>query len=449
MTGGALDQTDGFIVPNGRRRACLTAAAIAFIIGIHVAGRIGAYCSPLTSDDSYIFTSFGCRMACGDVLYRDMSDIKPPGLFMVYALVYLVAPAVRASAAPAETVFLLLGYAAIYCACVEVYSRRAALAVTVLSAVTINYFAVTGVAIVGFGVAENFMVFPAAAAAWMYLRALRTGGEGSLIACGLFLGVDTCLKQTALPLVVALTVHWTAFALLGHGSVRRWFSGAARMFVGGCIGWAPAILLMSVQGTLVAAARLLTSDAGAMLQRGSAWPDEWRDVLPLWIVIAWGVWAVLNLIESRLRRRSDSSSVDTLDSRPLTNDSSITFLLLWIGAEVLLLWRLPLRSPHYYVIACVPFMLLAGAFVSTFGRSVNGLAPSTRRLSCVAAVVLSGVFLRPAVDEIVPRAITAQRNHDWRAEKRRFEESLRWGPIHFGRGAPFTSAEQTNSPERS
>ncbi len=428
MNGAGINGLDGKEVCGTRGRACVIAAAVALIVGVHIAGRVGAYCSPLSSDDSYIFAGFGCRMAHGDVLYRDMSDIKPPGLFMVYGLVYRVAPAVRAAVVPVETVFLLLGYAAVYYAAAEAFGRRAALAVTVLSALTINYFSVTGVAIVGFGVAENFMVFPAAATAWMYVRALRTGREGALLAAGVFMGVGTCLKQTALPLVVALTIHWTLVMLIRRRSTARWIRGLLRMFLGGCIGWAPAIALLAMQGTLLTAVRLLTSDAGAMLARGCAWPDEWRDVLPLWVPMVWAAWALARRIECGVR---GESMMETGSARV------VTFLMLWTAAEVVMLWRLPLRSPHYYVVSCVPFMLLAGVPIAAFGRSVTKMAPRARTVAWSVAVVLSGVFLRPVVDEIVPRAIGAYRSYDWAEEQRRFDEALDWGPIHFGRGDPF------------
>lgn len=414
------------VIHNRAAGVGLTLAAVAFILFIHFAGRIGGYCSPLGDDDSYIFAGFGCRMAGGDVLYRDMSDIKPPGLFMLYALVYLIAPAARLAIAPIESLFLLAGYYTIYRFCAEFYGKSAALCATVLAAVTISYFTVTGTAIVGFGVAEGFMVFPAAAAALFYLRGLTSNRLKPLFVAGVFLGFDTCLKQTALPLVIALVAHWTMTRGIIKRDPRGCLAGLATIFLGGCVGWAPAIAMLIAQGTLLSAVDLLTRDAGQMFGRASAWPHQWRDILPLTAPAIWAVWAIMEWAERRARRQSVA-----------LNFAPPTFLALWCACETYLLINLPLRSPHYYIIACVPFLLLSAAPVAAFARCVTTIPPRARLTVWTVAVVFSAILFKPSIDEIVPRAIAAHATYDWSLEESRFQDEINKGPIHYGRGDPF------------
>lgn len=411
-----------------RHARWLTVAAVVLILAIHVAGRVGAYCCPLQAD-SYIYSSFGYRIARGDVLYRDMSDIKPPALSMLYALAYLLLPASRASVVPIESLFLLGGYYAIFRLSADIHGRSVALCVAVAAAVTINYFTVMGHVIEGFGLAENFMILPAAAAVLFYRRGALSGRSWPLLAAGVCLGFDTAIKQTALPVVMAVAVHWSWFALISKRSPRRWLAGCALGFAGGCLAWSPFVFLMIAQGTLHDAFTLLTRDAGAMIGRSSAWPTQWREVLPLWLPIFWIAWGALAWIESRFRSRSPLFFVDLL------------LLSLWCAAELALLSYLPLRSSHYYVVTCVPLVLLSGAGLASLLRSVRHLSQPVRVATWSMAVIGSGICLRPSVDAIVPAAIARYRAYDWLADQRYFDEAINWGRIHFGRGEPWVEEE--------
>lgn len=411
----------------------VVAAVVGLILLTHAAGRVGGYCSPLGDDDSYIFASFGCRMAHGDVLYRDMSDIKPPGLFMIYAGVYLVAPDARLSIFPIESIFLLAGYWVCYRFGRAVGGQAAGLIVAVTASLAINYFTVTGLAIVGFGLAENFLVLPFAVAAFCYHRSLANHRTKSFIAVGIAMGVATCIKQTAMPLVVAVAVHWTFVSLFAKRDARAWLFGMTMMFLGGLVGWAPAFVMFIVQGTLSAAWILLTSDAREMLARASAWPADWRYVLPLCVPFVWMAWAVFRCIELRIRgRRGNFSIVNPLG-----------FLVLWAALEMLLIAHLPLRSSHYYVSSCIPFVLLTAYPVLAFSTCMTALPGRDRAVAWCAAIVLSAVFARASLDEIVPRGMAAWRSYDWLAERARFDDALKWGPIHFGRGEPFLEPSAT------
>jgi 4-amino-4-deoxy-L-arabinose transferase-like glycosyltransferase len=414
-------------------------SVVLIVLLFHVAGRVGAYCSPMNDDDSYIFTSFGCRMAAGDVLYRDMSDIKPPGLFMLYAMSYWIGPAVRSTAIVIESLFLLGAYYVMYRFGRDVFGAPAGYASAIVGAACVAFFGVSSIAIVGFGVAEGFMVLPAAAAAYFYCRDPDTPSAKSLLLAGVCLGVATCIKQTALPVVVALVAHLLATSAIRKQTVKQIARNIGLVFVGGCIGWSPAIILMASQGTLSTAVQLLTSDAHHMLGRASAWPATWWDVLPLWCTFVWILWAIALTSESRIR----AQPTITRPAETSHRRNTISFLALWIVFECALVSVLPLRSAHYYVSSSVPIVLLSGWPVAEFAVLLRRFSRTTRQTFWSFAIVLSATLAGLTLVEIVPRAITAYQSYDWTAERERFDQALNWGPIHFGRGEPFLDPPPT------
>lgn len=411
----------------------LVAAVVMLVIGIHIAGRVGAYCSPL-QNDSYIYASFGYRIAHGDVLYRDMSDIKPPGLYMLFALPYLVLPAARSSIVPAESLFMLLAYYVIYRLARQMYGRGVALVVVVVASVTINYFTVMGHVIEGFGLAENFMAFPAVAGVLFYRRGLVRRRVSLFIVAGVFLGFDVSIKQTALPVVAAVALHWSLWTLVMERSPRRWAGGCSWLLLGGLLAWLPFISLMVLQGTWRDAFTLLTSDAGAMIARGTAWPSQWREILPLQLPLLWCLWGALALVEQwQGARRSQC----TPHERPAMSLNDLSLLLIWCIAELALLCVLPLRSAHYYVVTCVPFVLISGAPLAALSRTLGPLPRRVRVTAWSMAILGSAALYRPAIDAIVPCAIARYRAFDWERDQRCFNEAINWGRIHFGRGEPW------------
>ena len=85
------------------------------------------------------------------------------------------------------------------------------------AALAVNFFLAADYAVEGFNLAESYMLPLSAGAAWCYLRAQRAQGSGLLLLCGVFLGLALVLKQTMLPLGLAVLVHWTGWCL-GDGS---------------------------------------------------------------------------------------------------------------------------------------------------------------------------------------------------------------------------------------
>ena len=153
-----------------------------------------------------------------------MSDAKPPGIFLLNATVYRFGGYGRQPLILLESAFLLLGYFAVYKVGGDLYGRGVGLVLAVAAALAINVFLLTDYGVEGFNLAESYMVAPSAAAVLWYRRAYRADRTGLLLVVGLLLGLGLVLKQTVLPLIAAIGLHWTGRCFLSGRRVRMWGS---------------------------------------------------------------------------------------------------------------------------------------------------------------------------------------------------------------------------------
>ncbi len=404
--------------------------AVVLIVGVHFAGRVGAFCSPIHAD-SYAYGTVGYRLAQGEVFYRDVSDVKPPGLYFLYALFYAFLPAGRVTMIPADTLFGLLGYWAVFLLGRDLYGRSVGVVVAVMAALIVNFFIVMDFITDAFGLAEAFMIFPLAMAARSYLRG-TTGTRGApFLWCGLWLGMAFAIKQTALPLAGAIALHWTARWVARQSSFGCWLRGARSMLVGMVIAVMPMVIMVVAQGTWRRALELLGPAAAGMLARESAWPTQWSYVLPLWVPLVWCVLAIIWWAERGVRSRRVASVAP----------GDLTFLLVWCAAECVMLVYLPLRAFHYYVLSSLPVVILSGAFWKLLMETLRNHARRVMVCGVAAAAVFSMAFVRLIPDMIVPAAIARYRLYDATADRAHFEKVLSLKINTFGAPPPPPKAD--------
>jgi hypothetical protein len=413
-------------------RAAAHVSAIGVIVVVNMLGRAGAYCSPVRAD-SYVFTSFGYRIAHGEVMYRDMNDAKPPGMFLLNAAVYLVAPPTRAAMIPMELAIMLLGCGMVFRAGRELYDRPAVgLILAVAAALAVNFFLLTDYTIEGFNLAENYMVLTSSAAMFAYIRAGRTRSTAGYFLVGLMLGLGFLLKQTVLPLVAAVALHHASTTLVVDRRPVWWAKSSAAIAAGVVVSLLPFALLLAYQGTLAKGAASTFLQASGHLQRDTAWPARWCDVLPLWVPLGWGVIGLGAYVMLRWSAARPPMSTPQTCLGPRPRPREIGFLFLWLGLECVMLVYLPRRGFHFYVLSCLPVVFLSGLLWSALLGATGGMAVLTRRAMLAVAAIWSVAFYRPTLDAFVPIVITRCQNYDAAADQARFEEALRWGYIDIG-----------------
>ncbi len=453
--------------------------AILTVLGVHTAGRVGCYCSDIRTD-SYTSAAFSYRMVHGDVLYRDMSMDKPPGILVVNTLPYFVLPASRWSLIPMETLLMLLGYWAIYLLGRDLYGPGPALMVTVVASLCINYFSTLDFTGEGFALAESYLILPQVGAVLLYRRAATRKRSSLFVACGVCLGLSLACKQTTLPLFIAIVAHWIGYQTTlttraGKLPVApaRTLVGAAWILVGVASALAPFVLMLTLHDTWRQAYADVVVGSAAMLERETGWPDTWRDVTPLWTPMGWIVLAVIVCGLDRWRRRgwvghvvwwvahvfrrgelddrtrcigrSPRTGVDStprhrlphLETRWATRYVSsfdLTFLLLWLVLECVLLIYLPRRSYHYYVLSFIPVILLSGTFWAVLRAVLEGQSLPGRSILTAALIFWSLAAARPAMNELLPVCLARWKQFDAQADQAHFEHVVRWNNGTMGQG---------------
>jgi hypothetical protein len=250
----------------GRRRLVHSGTALelpisrvvgfAFVAWVILATALGRSFTALglAGNDAHLFAYMGQKWFAGRLLYRDVWDNKPPGIFLVTALVF--SPAARGFAALAVVEGLLvLGCIATVHAILRRTgaSRAVALLGTALCALMANlrYYNEGG------ALTEIYVLLPASLSILLFLGVLAALAAGSsrrghvaalALAAGLLGGVATTFKLVGAACLLAeaavVTLGWT----LGR---FRWPHAAlvlAGVATGFCLTWAPWLLYFHRKG---------------------------------------------------------------------------------------------------------------------------------------------------------------------------------------------------------
>src|SRR6266571_2267539 len=168
--------------------------------------------------DEGTYAYIGQEILRGAIPYRDMIEIKPPGVMYLYAAI------VSLTGASLEGIRIMTAlYAALTCTVVFLTARRfngsrAALLAALLFAVYEGTPMLQGSS----SNSEVFMLLPIAVATYYGLCWLDTGRRSFLGLCGLAMGVALLIKTVALPnlLVIGALIVWLGYS-------RRDFRGGA------------------------------------------------------------------------------------------------------------------------------------------------------------------------------------------------------------------------------
>ncbi len=399
------------------------------IVAIHLAGRIGSYCSPIRGD-SYYYGAIGYRIAGGEAMYREVSDVKPPAVYWLYAASYTFLPIGRLSMAPVESLFAAAGYLAVFLLARNLYGAGIGMILTVTLTLATNTFSVLDYATEGFGLAEGFMIFPAAMAVIAYRQATQHNAMSRFILCGAWLGLELMLKQTALPLVIAILLH--SVIVNRHHGLSAIVRALLSIGTGITLAIAPFALAVLYQGTWQRAFEVLGPGAIRMTSMETAFPAHLKDVLPLWVPLAWSATGIFMWATMQHNRHP----VPTRHRQPVPRRDlprrDLGLLILWIALECVMLAILPLRSYHYYVIACLPVILLSGAFWANLMLGLDGSTHKHARVQIAVAAVLSLAVVRTTVDATVPIAWSRYRSYDADADRAYFEQVVAMDLAHLG-----------------
>ena len=163
---------------------------LAVLVGIFLLG-LPSILYPFHPDHA-MFAYIGDRWLNGGLPYRDAWDVKPPGIFGIYAVSQLLFGRSMAAARWADLIFTLA--AAVFLFLIARRNLRPVLAALAPLLFALVYF--TAFDFQDSAQSESFGAAFIAAYAWLLMKAADTRGAKWLVAAGILLGCATLLKTT-------------------------------------------------------------------------------------------------------------------------------------------------------------------------------------------------------------------------------------------------------------
>jgi 4-amino-4-deoxy-L-arabinose transferase-like glycosyltransferase len=191
----------------------LIAVAGAFIV------RLPGIVEPMGPDQG-LYASMAWGMQRGLVLYRDLFEQKPPGLFLTYRLGFALFGSRTASIFWIDYLAGAMSVLVVFDLGRRLVSLRfGALAAALVAMATVPAARYAYSGFIERAITEPFVMPLAAAAAWATVMAFTRGQDRWAFAAGLFIGMAAVYKQTALIYWPALAV-WTWFVTDNARAVR-------------------------------------------------------------------------------------------------------------------------------------------------------------------------------------------------------------------------------------
>jgi 4-amino-4-deoxy-L-arabinose transferase-like glycosyltransferase len=225
----------------------LLSLALAAVLGLTFFLRMKFWNQPFQMDEG-VYAYIGWGMLDGLVPYKDVFDHKPPGIYLLYSLVFLLTEPSALNVKVFASIYTLGTALAVFLLARKVAGTRAGC----LSALLFGIFS-CGPKIEGGGAnAEIFMILPYTLAAYFLLQAAETDKRKSYFLAGLFTGLACTIKQVAV-----VNVLWIAAFLLfriwrrrTEKTVSEIAADGAAVAVGMVLPWIPFVLYFYLNDAL-------------------------------------------------------------------------------------------------------------------------------------------------------------------------------------------------------
>ncbi len=222
-------------------------ALIAWVLASTVLGRLFTAIS-LDGFDAAFFAYVGEKWLEGYILYVDIWDIKPPGIFFVNALVFWLGLKSFSALAVLEGLFILGCIATIY----TIMRQFGAPTISIFLATTacaimanLEYFNGHG------NLTEIYVLWPSALSMLKFARALPDLRSGQLILAGFFAGIATSFKLIGIAPLLAQLTFLVLGCILGRWSFRSFLFCAAISLAGFGLAWLPWLTYFSWHSSLL------------------------------------------------------------------------------------------------------------------------------------------------------------------------------------------------------
>jgi hypothetical protein len=342
--------------------------------------------------DGYLFAYYAKRMLAGQVLYADLWDNKPPGIFWAN-LVGLFAGGGSYSGVVAMLCAAAVGAVAVVSLAADrLYGRRTACVAAVLASVYLfqHHYHVGSNRASTFFVPLDLLVF--GFYVWGY-----SGGRWRgrwMFAAGVCAVGAICFRQTAFAAAGAVVVHQIVLWVSGRQRREEVLRAIGFLLAGSLAAVLVVIGVLGWTSDLGAAwEAVVVSNTGYFQQTGKSqlWPEvfRWQEHLDnLGLPLLLGVAVVIHAVVSW---RGDDRPMST--SQP---PGLVAFLMIWLVFALYLAAIGPNRRLLYFAAALCPLVMLATHGVWLLLASEESSARRAR-FGVIVAVLWFGFMMTPAV----------------------------------------------------
>jgi 4-amino-4-deoxy-L-arabinose transferase-like glycosyltransferase len=353
--------------------------------------------------DDQMFGYFGWRIAHGAIVYLDVWDNKPPGIYWINALGFLLGHDSYLGVIALCVAALVAAHACFFGICATLFFRGAAAFATILLSFFLTHAFYTG----GTNRTETFLVPCELAAVLFYMRGFARDRWWRWYLAGVFCGLAFLFKQVGLAAWGAMGIHTIVLVLTRDIRVTAGLRRCVLLLLGAATVPAAASAYLAEQGALAPAVFAAFGFNRAYFATGSSqFPynfNSWvllRDqlfpilVLPLLMAAAACIHAVLWALRPQFRPPEIEQPLRRLGA-PCPR-----YMILFVVWYVIAFWG-GLLSPHafrHYVVPTIPpLMLMAGYLVNVLQAEMNLLVRLQQRAWVTAAFVAIGYFSIDAV----------------------------------------------------
>ncbi len=375
----------------------LIAATVLLALPIVTLSQIAAHNRVDVVDDQ-MFGYFGWRIAHGAVVYEDVWDNKPPGIYWINALGFLIG-----GDSYRGVIFLcaLAVAVTLVCFCIvsaSVYFRGAAAAATVLASFYLTHGLLQG----GTNRTETFLMLFELAAVAFYFRGFARDRWWKWFLAGVCGGCAFLLKQVGLAAWGTLGLHTIILVIMGDLPWRRGLKRCLLLLGGMALVVGAAIGVIVAQGAAEHAyfAVFGFNRAYFTAGRSSLVGFELNNymlqqhmsialLLPVLMTIAALIHAFLWWVRPRFRPADIANQIRAL--KPVCPRYMLLFLIWYVvayyGAAIS-----PHHFEHYLLPTLPPLMLMAGYLINFLRGEISLTKRLQQRIWVTAAFVAMGYF---------------------------------------------------------
>ncbi len=388
--------------PEGTALWLLIVVMAAVVVPLIALSQVIAYWRTDVVDDQ-MFGYYGWRILHGATVYVDVWDNKPPGIYWINALGFLIGRDTYFGVIALCAVALAVSHAAFFVVAASVYARGAAALTTILLSFFLTHAWYTG----GTNRTETFLVMCEVLAVAFYVRGHARDRWWKWLVAGLLCGAAFLFKQVGLAAWGCMGLHTIVLVLARELPWRAGLRRCLLLLAGAAATVGAAAAVLAWQGALHEAIFATFGFNRAYFEAGASrfpynmvtWFLLREHVKPILLVpLLMAVAAVIHAFLWWLRPQHRPAEIEqALRAQRPVCPRYVFFFATWFLVALYGALVSPHGFRHYLVPTIPPLLLLAGYLFNVLRAEVRLLRRLQQRAWVTVAFVLIGYFAWEAV----------------------------------------------------